>query len=95
MKDGRRETYFTPEVEEAIYKYANPALALAIQVLIHTGARPGIEFASLEARHVHETDQGQIWRFPAAESKGGKKERISRTIGTSFGASTPSRTLSP
>jgi integrase len=76
MKDGRRETYFTPEVEEAIYKYAHPALAMAIKVCIFTGARPGIEFASLEARHVQETDRGQIWRFPAHEAKGGKKERI-------------------
>jgi len=44
-------------------------------VCIRTGARPDIEFASLEARHVEETPRGQRWRFPADESKGRQKER--------------------
>ena len=75
QRPGRRDTYFTPEVEEAIYKFAKPYLALAVKVCIRTGARPGIEFASLEARHVQETEQGQVWKFPAAEAKGRRKPR--------------------
>jgi len=74
-KVGKRETYMAPEVEEAVYQHARPALALAVRVGIRTGARPDIEFASLEARHVEETPRGQRWRFPADKSKGREKER--------------------
>ena len=85
-KVGQRETYLTPEVEQAIYtrckrvakrsgKERSPALALAVQVLVRTGCRPDIEFNSLEARHVEETPRGQRWHFPAAEAKGRKKSR--------------------
>jgi integrase len=73
--DGQRDTYFTPEIEEAIYKYGKPAMAMAVRVCIRTGARPNVEFGSLEARHVHETDYGQVWKFPALEAKGRKKAR--------------------
>ena len=46
---GKRVTYFTPEQEAAMYRHANPAFALALRVLIRTGARPGCEFAALTA----------------------------------------------
>jgi integrase len=62
-------TYFTPEQEAAMYRHANPAFALALRVLIRTGARPGCEFAALTAHHVEETARGQIWRFAESESK--------------------------
>ncbi len=75
-QSGRRVAYITPEVEEAIYRYARPALALAVKVCIKTGTRREVEFASLESRHVEESPKGQRWRFPANESKGRKKERI-------------------
>ncbi len=85
-QSGCRETYLSPEVEAVIYKHCkrvskrsgrerSPALALAVQVMVRTGCRPDIEFNSLEARHVEETDRGQRWHFPAAESKGRKKSR--------------------
>jgi integrase len=74
-KSGQRVAYINPKVENAIYKYANPALALFVKVCIKTGARPEIEFASLEPRHVIETPKGQCWQFPASESKGRKKPR--------------------
>jgi integrase len=74
-KSGKRVAYLTPETEEAINRYARPALATAIKVCIRVGARPDIEFARLEPRHVEETPRGQRWRFRADESKGGKKER--------------------
>ena len=73
--EGRRETYFTDDQEAALYEHADPALRLAIKVMISTGARPVVELGSLEARHVHETDRGQQWRFPAEESKGRKEPR--------------------
>lgn len=74
-KSGKRVAYIAPEVEEAIYQHARPALALAARVCILTGARPDIEFGSLEPRHVEETPQGQRWVFPPEESKGRQKGR--------------------
>lgn len=74
-KSGKRVAYLTPETEEAIYRHTRPALRLAVKVCIRTGARPDIEFASLEPRHVEETPRGQRWRFPAEESKGRIKAR--------------------
>lgn len=74
-KTGKRVAYLTPETEEAIYRNSRPALRMAVKVCIRTGARPDIEFASLEPRHVEETPRGQRWRFPASESKGRQKER--------------------
>ena len=74
-KVGKRKAYLSPETEEAVNRYARPALRLAIKVCIRTGARPIIEFASLESRHVEETARGQRWRFPAEESKGRQKAR--------------------
>jgi integrase len=73
---GKRVTYFSPEAEEAMYANAKPALATALRVCIRTGARPICEFGSLEARHVQETPRGQVWRFPKAETKMRRKERI-------------------
>jgi integrase len=73
---GQRVTFISPEIEEAIYRHAIPAMALFVKVCIRVGARPDIEFAHLEARHVIETPQGQCWRFPASESIGCKKDRI-------------------
>lgn len=74
-KAGKRVAYISSEVEEAIYQHARPALALAVKVCILTGARPDIEFASLEPRHVEEMPQGQRWVFPANESKGRQRGR--------------------
>ena len=74
-KVGCREAYIAPEVEQAIYRYARPALALMVKVCILTGSRPKIEFASLQPRHVKETPRGQCWEFPAREAKGRKKRR--------------------
>jgi len=74
-KSGKRVAYLTPETEEAISRHARPALRLAVKVCIRTGARPDIEFASLEPRHVEETPRGQRGRFSAGESKGRIKER--------------------
>jgi integrase len=74
---GKRLTYFTPEVEEALYQWASPALALAIRVCIHTGARPMIEFGRLEKRHVQVDEHGNMtWHFPANEAKVRSKPRI-------------------
>ena len=76
-KVGKRLTYFTPEVEQAIYQWASPALASAIKVCIHTGARPIIEFGSLEKRHVEVDEQGNMtWYYPPNESKVRSKPRI-------------------
>lgn len=70
-----RMTYLTEETEAAIYRLANPALAEFVRVCIRTGCRPDIELASVEARHVEETPDGQRWCFPKEEAKGGKKPR--------------------
>lgn len=75
-QSNARLTYLTPEQEELAYKHANRRFRIAIKICIRTGARPGIEFGSLEARHVEETPRGMIWRFPPDEAKGRKKERV-------------------
>jgi hypothetical protein len=72
---GKRRTYFTEEVQQAMERDASAALALAVKVGIRTGCRPIIEYGSLEARHVEETPRGQLWRFPKEEAKGRQKER--------------------
>jgi integrase len=74
-----RATYITPEQEAAMYQHASPALAEAIRVCIRTGARPGCEFAKLEARHVRDHGERMEWVFPPAESKT-KTQRIIRII---------------
>jgi hypothetical protein len=66
-----RISYFTPEVEQAMYEHSQSAFRLALKVCIRTGARYGAEFANLQARHVHETEFGQVWRFPP----GGNEEQ--------------------
>jgi integrase len=74
-RPGRRITYFTPEQEAAMYEHSRPALATAIRVCIRTGARPLVEFGSLEARHVVETNRGQAWVWPKEETKTRKADR--------------------
>ena len=76
---GRRQAYFSEEVEAAIYQTASPALAEAIRAMIRTGARPG-EVARLESRHVEETPDGQLWRFGPEEHKTGRKTKQDRVI---------------
>jgi len=71
-----RLTYLTPEQEELAYSHSNRRFRMAIKICLRTGARPGVEFGSLEARHVEETTRGMVWRFPPDEAKGGKKERL-------------------
>jgi integrase len=73
---GERVTYFTPELEEELYRRANPALTLAVKVCIRTGARYGSEFCKLTAKHVHGTAKGQVWRFSEAESKNRKPRTV-------------------
>ena len=75
-KPGKRITYFTPEIEETLYRYSKRALATAIQVCIRTGARYGSEFCQLTAKHVEETPQGMRWRFSADEAKTHKPRTI-------------------
>ena len=77
VKSGRRRlTYFTDEQEKVLIENANPALALAIKVLISTGARYGCEFAKLDARHVIDDGNRMTWKFEASESKSRKRDRI-------------------
>lgn len=76
VASGQRIAYFSDEVEAALLKHASPALATAIRVQIRTGARPLIEFGSVEKRHVQVDASGVMsWYFPAKEAKGGEKER--------------------
>ncbi|MGO8745072.1 MAG: tyrosine-type recombinase/integrase [Thermoguttaceae bacterium] len=75
-KAGKRRTYFTAAVQQAMERCASAALALAVKVGIRTGCRPIIEYGSLEARHVEETPRGQLWRFPKEEAKGRQKDRV-------------------
>jgi len=78
-RPGKRVTYFTSEVEETLYRFANPALALAIKVCIHTGARPICEFGRVEARHVQVDEKGNmVWWFSAKEAKVKSKPRVVR-----------------
>lgn len=78
-KGRRRVTYFTPVIEQQLYRYSNKAFALALRVCILTGARPD-EFCRLTARHVHETGKGQLWRYSAEEHKTGKQTGEERLI---------------
>ncbi|REK17961.1 MAG: hypothetical protein DWQ37_05415 [Planctomycetota bacterium] len=75
-KPNARATYLTLEQEQAIYRRAKPSFALAVKVLIATGARPGIEFAKLTAQHVHDLGDKMTWTFQPHECK----TRILRTI---------------
>ncbi len=68
-KPNARATYLTPAQEQAIYKQARPSFALAVKVLIATGARPGIEFAVLTARHVQDFGDKMTWTFQPEECK--------------------------
>jgi len=72
-----RVTYITPDQEEILRKHASKPLAVAIQVCIRTGARPGKEFCKLERRHVTDHGDRMEWRFAHGESKT-KKLRIIR-----------------
>ena len=76
-RPNARKTYITPEQEEAMYKFANPALATLIRVCIRTGARYGCEFCKLTAKHVKIDKDRMEWRFSAKESKT-RKLRIVR-----------------
>jgi integrase len=64
-----RRVYITPEQEALLLKHANSALACAVRICIRTGARPGDEFAHLEARHVRDYGERIEWVFPEEESK--------------------------
>jgi integrase len=78
-RPGKRVTYFTPEVEEALYGFAKPAIALAIKVCIHTGTRPMCEFGRVEARHVQIDEKGNmVWWFSPKEAKVRNKPRVVR-----------------
>jgi integrase len=68
-KANARATYLTHEQEQAIYKRAKPAFATAVNVLIETGARPGIEFSKLTARHVADNGDKMTWTFQPDECK--------------------------
>jgi len=70
-----RVTYFTPEQEAALLKYAKPDLRDAIKVCIRTGSRYGCEFAALERHHVKEERGVMLWVFPKEETKTRKRER--------------------
>ncbi len=74
---GHRATYFTPEVEEAIYKSAPADLAQVVRFGILAGTRPGCEYARVEKRHVEIDEQGNmLWHFPAKEAKVKSKDRF-------------------
>ncbi len=79
-RPNARLTYIDPEIEKAIYQHASLALALLFKVCIRTGSRPISEFGSVEARHVEETERGQLWRFPATEHKTGHRTVKDRLI---------------
>jgi integrase len=76
-KQNARTTYITPEQEVEFLTTATPALAVAIKVLIRTGARPGCEFAKVTAKHVKDHGERMEWVFQADESKT-KKLRVIR-----------------
>jgi integrase len=71
-----RVTQISPEQEQAICKYANPALTLAIRICIRTGARFGTEFVPLTRKHVVDHGDRMEWQFAAAEIKTRKKRVI-------------------
>ena len=64
-----RVTYITPKQEEAMLKYANRALRIAIKVCIRTGARYFSEFCKLTRRHVKDHGDRMEWVFQPQESK--------------------------
>ena len=64
-----RVTYITPKQEEAMLKYANRALRIAIKVCIRTGARYFSEFCKLTGRHVKDHGDRMEWVFQPQESK--------------------------
>jgi len=68
-KTNARSTYITPEQEEKLCQTAGEDLAIAIKVLIRTGARPGCEFAALTAKHVKDHSERMEWVFQPQESK--------------------------
>ncbi|MGD9721512.1 MAG: tyrosine-type recombinase/integrase [Pirellulales bacterium] len=74
-KDRARITYLTPEQETALCDAANPALAMAIRVLIRTGMRPGCEFAKVTAKHVQDDGTRIKISLSTTESKT-KNQRI-------------------
>ena len=59
----------TPKQEEAMLKYANRALRIAIKVCIRTGARYFSEFCKLTRRHVKDHGDRMEWVFQPQESK--------------------------
>lgn len=75
-KGNGRVTYIEPEQEEAMIANTNKAFGEAIRILIRTGARPGIEFASLTAAHVTDHGDKMEWVFKAEEAKTGRKRII-------------------
>ncbi|MCH7728442.1 MAG: hypothetical protein IH991_18480 [Planctomycetes bacterium] len=77
-RPNSRVTYITPEQEGECYKYANPSLTIALKVCIRTGARPGLEFAKLEARHIVDHGDKMEWVFKKDEEKTRGKTRIIR-----------------
>lgn len=64
-----RVTYITPEQEMSLLQHASPALRVAIQVCIRTGARPGKEFCKLTSDHITDHGDRMEWKFQADESK--------------------------
>ncbi|MHC4400045.1 MAG: tyrosine-type recombinase/integrase, partial [Planctomycetota bacterium] len=79
---GKWETHITcfdETVEAALYKHANAPLALAVRVMVGTGARPG-EFAKVTPRHVKQNDRGMVWVFSPGEHKTGSKTGRPRTV---------------
>lgn len=75
----KRITYFDDVQEAALLTYSKPALAQYIRIAIRTGCRPG-ELRTLTAKHVEDTQQGQVWRFKADEHKTGKDKQRWRVV---------------
>jgi integrase len=75
-KSRGRITYFTPEQEEAMLRYAAPALATALQVCIRTGLRYGAEFCKLEAKQIVDLGDRMEWRVIPKKTKTSKKFRL-------------------
>ena len=71
-KAASRTTYLTPEQEQAIIDQSRAEFAAAVRVCIRTGARPGVEFASLCRRHVSLSGERMEWTFKPEESKTGQ-----------------------
>lgn len=79
-KSVSRVTYITPEQEAAMMHEASPAFTVAMKVCIRTGARPGREFASLQAKHVRDHGDRMEWVFKPKDSKTTTKQRTVRII---------------